>query len=101
MKSKRSPSILTNGNVRRCYLTGTTAGLDIHHILPGRRALCDKWGLWVYLNHEIHMKIHNDHWYTPWRYGLIQEGQKRFEKLYGHDKWMEVFHKNYITEESK
>lgn len=91
---------------RECFLCrlNTTAelphtGLDKHHFMHGtaNRRLAEKWGLWGYLckfHHEdgpeaVHRNNETDLF-------LKQVAQGRFEKLYSHEKWMEIFGKNYL-----
>jgi hypothetical protein len=91
-----SKSIMQDEKV--CFVTGATKGLDLHHVYAGsRRKLSDKWGCWVWLAHDVHMDLHER---NP---GLDRDlkdlCQRRFEELYGHEKFMAVFGKNYIREE--
>lgn len=71
-------------------------GLERHHIMHGhaRRQLSEEWGVWTYLCKKHHSNVHDINDGTD-RF-LKMVGQKRFEQLYGHDKWMEVFGKNYL-----
>ena len=42
-----------------CFITGTTRNLDLHHCIHGsNRKKADKHGLTVYLNHDVHMRLH-------------------------------------------
>jgi hypothetical protein len=82
---------------KECFVTGATRGLDKHHIYHGpRRKAADKWGCWVWLAHDVHMDLHER---NP---GLDRDlkdlCQRRFEELYGHEKFMTVFGKNYLKE---
>lgn len=80
---------------RYCYITGRTGELDRHHCFTGpRRKAAEAWGCWVWLDHDIHMAAHttNPELLTQ----LRQECQEKFEELYGHDKFMQVFGKSYI-----
>lgn len=81
---------------KKCYVTGAEYNLDLHHCMPGvaNRKLSDKWGLVVWLRHDIHMDLHDRDKELEIR--LKQDAQRAFEKLYGHDKWMSIFRKNYI-----
>ena len=80
---------------KECYVTGSTQELDQHHIYHGpRRKAADKWGCWVWLKHEIHMRLHQSD--TELDRRLKRECQEAFEALYGHEKFMEVFGKSYL-----
>lgn len=51
-------SIIQNEKV--CFVTGTTRDLDIHHCIHGpNRRKADRYGLTVYLNHDVHMRLHS------------------------------------------
>lgn len=80
---------------KKCFVTGRTDNLEIHHCLDGsRRKKADQWGLWVYLTHDTHQAAHFGD--SKLIYALRRAAQRRFEELYGHDKFMEVFGKNYL-----
>lgn len=81
-----------------CYICGAREGLHKHHIYPGsRRKASDAWGCWVFLRYDWHngsnYGVHKD---AALSLRLKQECQERFEELYGRDKFMEVFGKNYL-----
>jgi hypothetical protein len=81
-----------------CFLTGSTVGLDKHHVYHGsRRKAADEWGCWVWLRHDVHMDLHERN--TAADRMLKGLCQRRFEELHGHDKFMQVFGKNYLMEE--
>lgn len=83
--------------IKQCYLTGRTYDLDKHHVMNGiNRKKAEEWGLWVYLNHEVHMKLHQTAQGQKVARWLKQQAQEQFERRYGHDKWMKEFHKNYL-----
>lgn len=80
---------------KRCYISGSVGRLDKHHCFHGsRRKAADKWGCWVWLRHDIHMMLHERDKELDRR--IEAECQRRFEELYGHEKFMEVFGKNYM-----
>lgn len=99
-------SIMHNKQDRTCYLCmllrqdyDTRSGLQEHHAMPGtaNRKLSERYGLKVYLCLEHHtagpFAVHNNARVQR----LIQgNAQKVFEKKYSHEKWMEVFGRNYI-----
>lgn len=79
----------------KCFVTGSTDMLDCHHCFHGiRRKAADKWGCWVWLRHDIHMELHDKNKTLD---RMIERAcQERFEELYGHQKFMEVFGKSYL-----
>ena len=84
---------------RECFLCGSTSQLERHHCIHGTagRKLADKYGLTVFLcsyhhrdnKHGVHGDAELDLWFK-------QLAQNCFEIVWGHDKWMEVFKKNYL-----
>jgi hypothetical protein len=83
--------------VKKCYLTGRTDNLDKHHVYNNAfRNKSEKWGLWVYLNHDVHMKLHQTPQGQKVARWLKQQGQEAFERKYGHDKFIEEFKRNYL-----
>lgn len=91
-----SDSIMQDEKV--CYLTGATEGLHKHHCMRGsQRKKAEEWGCWVWLRADWHVGtdycVHADH---QLEMCLRRECQRRFEERYGHEKWMQVFGKNYL-----
>lgn len=81
-------------NMRDCFFCGKPK-TDIHEIFYGNanRQKSKDWGMCLPLCRECHRKVHASkaaRLYTQYC------GQKRFEQLYGHEKFMEVFKKDYI-----
>ena len=85
-------------DARECYITGSTEGLHRHHIFAGsRRNASEAWGLWVWLRADWHnMAPYGVHNNRDLDRRLKQTGQEAFEAIYGHEKWMEIFGKNYL-----
>jgi len=83
---------------RECYITGATEGLHKHHVYAGsRRKASEQWGCWVWLRWDWHNGApYGVHQNPDLDRRLKQECQERFEELYGHEKFMEVFGKNYL-----
>ena len=83
---------------KECFFCGKTEGLHRHEVFYGsaNRKKSIEWGCQVWLcgpHHNlskdgVHMNRQRD-------LLLKQYAQKVFEKEYGHEKFMEVFHKNY------
>ena len=55
---KYTPSIIQSE--KRCYATGVEYNLDRHHVFKAsRRNKSEQYGLWVWLEHTAHMKLHD------------------------------------------
>ena len=87
-----------------CYITGSTTGLHLHHCIHGsNRKNADKYGLVVYLRHDIHMALH-DHRppYNGLDARLKREAQKAFERENPNNAFdpradfMRIFGRNYL-----
>lgn len=89
-----SKSIL-QGDDRKCFITGYEGALDKHHVYHGpRRKASEKWGCWVWLRHDIHMELHTQ---NPALDRMLKRVcQERFEEIYSHEEFMEVFGKSYL-----
>lgn len=83
---------------KECYLCGRKTCLERHHTLSGvaNRKLSEKYGLWVYLCHDCHTGPDGAQYNPEKNRELKKQAQIAFEELYGHQKWMSVFMKNYI-----
>ena len=88
-------SILQNSN--KCLVCGTTLGLEVHHVFYGPfRKASDRHGLTVKLCHLCHRGKNGVHFNTALDLRLKKAAQKRFESIHGHDKFIEIFRKDYI-----
>ena len=83
---------------KECYITGSTDGLHKHHIYFGQnRQNSEKYGCWVWLRADWHnMADYGVHFNKELDVRLKMECQRAFEKLYGHEKFMTVFGKNWL-----
>lgn len=80
---------------KQCFITGAVAGLDKHHIFHGpRRKAADKYGCWVWLRHDLHMELHDRN--KELDKMLQRTCQERFEELYSHQEFMDIFGKSYL-----
>lgn len=88
-------SIIQTGE-KQCFISGSRINLDLHHCVHGgaNRKLADKYGLWVWLRHDIHMRLHDQDKDLDRK--LEQLAQKAFEEKYSHELWMNIFRKNYL-----
>lgn len=101
-----SKSIMHDKKDGTCYLCMKLHGdydrrtrLEEHHALMGTqyRKLSEHYGLKVYLCREHHRTskeaVHNN---VEISRMVQQEARKAFEKKYSHEKWMEVFGRNFL-----
>ena len=91
-------SILQDLSEPRCYVCGCTRALELHHVMSGNanRPLSTRYGLLLFLCHDHHtgrIGVHSDYILKE---RLEKDALRAFEKLYGHNKWMQVFRKNYL-----
>ena len=83
----------------RCYLCGSTVGLEKHHCIHGTagRKLADRWGLTVMLCSRCHRGSEGVHGRNSEADRHLKKlAQKKFEEKYSHEKWMEIFQRNYL-----
>ena len=92
---------LTLQENKECFFCGKTEGLHHHEVFYGTadRKKSIKYGCQVWLCPEHH-NISNKAVHMNRQMDLILKKytQKRFEQLYSHEKFMEVFHRNYLEE---
>lgn len=82
---------------KECFKTHVTYDLDCHHVMNGAfRKKSDKYGLWIYLNHNVHMWLHYTHEGKMYERELKAFAQKTFEEIYNHELWMKEFKRNYL-----
>ena len=87
---------------KRCYLCGSTVGLEEHHCIHGTgwRKLAEQYGLKVWLCYKHHrdsrVGVHGLNVKADKM--LKRLAQRTFEKRYNHDIWMLQFGRNYLDE---
>lgn len=89
-------------DTKECYVTHSPYRLAKHHCYGGgRRHISEEWGCWVWLRADFHnladYGVHGKNGHEL-DLRLKRECQKRFEELHGHEKFMEVFKKNYLED---
>lgn len=91
-----SPSLLNKDN-NECYLCHKQGSLQRHEIYgASNRTFSKALGMWINVCPCCHSKIHNNPLdFIP----LKEEGQRIFEREYGHERFMAVFSRNYLDEE--
>lgn len=95
-----SKSIVQKSNWDECFLCGRPA-TETHHIFGGtaNRKLSERYGLTCRLCHNCHLGTDGAQ-YDPEKNRMLKiEAQIAFEEIYGHEKWMQVFRRNYIYEQ--
>jgi len=95
-------SIMEQEGSRTCYICGAAGYMEEHHVFYGsaNRKKSEKWGVKVHLCYRHHRDlmdgVHGNAKLDRW---LKQEGQQAFERIYGHEKFMKEFGKNYIEKQ--
>ena len=80
---------------KKCFVSGAIFNLDKHHIYHGpRRKAAERWGCWVWLRHDLHMELHDKN--KELDRMLERACQEKFEEIYSHEEFMNIFGKNYI-----
>ena len=95
----KKKSILVNPEVEVCALCGSGRDPEWHHAMHGtaNRKIADKYGLTMWLCQSCHHNVHFSK-ESKWRdidMGLMAYAQRKFEEKYDHERWMELFGKNY------
>lgn len=109
--AKKTKSIMQNKDIGQCYLCRLLHNdysikpvREEHHIMGGtaNRRLSEKYGLKVYLDPDHHLygpeAVHKNAEVADL---LKKEAQKAFEKTYPDLDFMEIFGKNYLTENER
>ena len=98
-KVKYHPSLFYGQDDVCCYECGSGYDISRHEIFYGRayRDKSKQYGLWINLCYKCHNEVHNgkDH---SLDIRLKQEGQKRFEEIFSHEKFMAEFDKNRLED---
>lgn len=84
---------------RRCYLCGSTVGLEEHHILFGtsHRKVSERLGLKVWLCYRCHRdNKYGVHGNRAKDRQLKELAQSVFEKNHTRDEWLKLFGRNYL-----
>lgn len=80
-----------------CYICKTHCETARHEIYgASNRDFSKKLGMWINVCPRCHSKIHL---YPVDYLPLKEEGQRIFEREYGHERFVAVFSRNYLEEE--
>ena len=96
-------SILCDNENPSCFLTGRKIDLDKHHVMNGSlRKWAEHEGLWVYLHHDVHMRLHYTGEGKKMMLKLKKLAQETWEEIHKddyedvHAEWMKKVRKNYV-----
>ena len=84
---------------KECYFTQRTDQLERHHIFygAGRRKISDKYGLIVWLTHDLHNEPPNGvHHNKERRRYLERIGQQAFQERFPELDFRKIFGQNYL-----
>ena len=83
---------------KKCALCGRVDRLERHHVMHGtaNRKLAEKYGLVIWLCPDHHRGNMSPHHNANIDYAFKMAAQKKFEQIYSHEEWMEVFGRNYL-----
>lgn len=84
---------------KRCLVCWTDQNLHRHHIFPGtaNRRLSEQYGCWCWLCGDHHnLSDRGVHFNPELDLYIKRMAQAKFETIYGHEKFVEVFGKNYL-----
>ena len=83
---------------KECYFTHTPYHLHRHHIFEGaNRKKSEEYGLWVWLVWWLHNgSDHALHFDRGMDLHLKRVAQQTFEEVYGHERFMREFGRNYL-----
>lgn len=84
---------------KKCWVCGVTYGLHHHEVFFGtaNRKKSIEYGLQVWLCPRHHNGSNDGVHFNPTLDLILKKfAQKKFEEKYSHEKFMEVFHKNYL-----
>ena len=89
-----APSIMQDEE--ECFFSGTTIDVTRHEVFfgNGKRQLSKKYGCWIWVCNHYHNQLHVVD--SKLCEELKKKAQIEFESLYGHDKFMRIFGKNYL-----
>ena len=93
---KDAPSIMQDEKV--CFLSGSLEGLERHHIYGGaNRRNSAKYGLWVWLRHDLHNEPPDGVHFNIDNNRILQRiGQRTFELRYPDEDFIKIFGRNFL-----
>lgn len=100
-KTKRNPMPTENSICEKCWEEGKiTPYAETHEIFygTGQRQLSIEYGIQALLCAEHHRGPNGPHHNRERDLELKRRGQKSFEQWHGHEKFMELFGRNYLDD---
>ena len=87
-------------NEKRCFITGSTTGLQRHHIYFGaNRRISEENGFWVWLIPEYHnMSDYGVHFDKAFDLKLKQDCQRKYEETHSREEFIALIGKNYLED---
>jgi len=96
-KMRTNAQKITLQDRRVCWVCGTTLFLECHHAFGGpNRKWSELYGLKAYFCHTHHTGDPGIHFNPDLRLKFQQHAQREFEKVYGHELFMQIFGRNYL-----
>ncbi len=86
---------------KKCFKTSDRCDLHKHHIFYGcgLRKLSERYGCWIYLRADYHnMSDYGVHFNHAFDLQLKKLAQRKFEAIHGHERFMQVFGRNYLDD---
>lgn len=94
--ARYTPSIMQTDKV--CFISGSTVALERHHIFgAANRKNSEKYGLWVWLRHDLHNEPPDGvHFNKAARRELQAIAQRKFTEYYPDLDFIKIFGRNYL-----
>ena len=89
-------------NEKKCFITGSTENLDLHHIYgASNRNISDKNGFWVWLRHDYHIADSPNK--TPHNCRMTdlylkEICQREYEKTHSREEFIALIGRNYLED---
>lgn len=81
-------------DLTKCCVCGSKRNIELNEIYEGSyRSLSIKYGMIIPLCNKHHKQFHNDRLFALYYKSLFQ---KKFEKTYSHEEFIQIFKKNYM-----
>ena len=83
---------------KKCYVTGRTDGLELHHIYFGdpNRKISDKNGFVIWLRPEYHRENKGIHHNREFDLKVKRECQAKYEETHSREEFMALIGRNYL-----